>query len=132
MTDSPKIELEHFYPNPPSEVWKCLTIPELHAQWWAPGEVKAEVGASFDLDMGNFGYQTCEVLEVQPERLFKYLFSPDMLGTTITWLLIPENGGTRLRLTQEGFDFDSPIGGMAYSGLKSGWPDILAKMKPGV
>jgi len=34
------IEVEHVYAHPPSAVWKVLTDPELHARWWAAGDVR--------------------------------------------------------------------------------------------
>lgn len=64
--------------------------------------------------MGQWGKQACKVLEVEPERL---------------WRLVPERGGTRLELTQEGFDLDSPFGRAAFDGMKPGWPDVLARLE---
>jgi uncharacterized protein YndB with AHSA1/START domain len=123
-----RIEIEQIYPFSPSTVWKCLTDPALHSKWWAAGDVRAEIGHKFELDMGNFGKQKCEVLEVQHERLLKYLFAANVLNTTITWELFPVGNGTRLKLTHEGFNLDSPMGRQALDGMKKGWPDVLARM----
>ncbi|RKH52114.1 hypothetical protein D7X55_05245 [Corallococcus sp. AB049A] len=38
------IQLDHVYAHPPSAVWKALTTPELHAKWWAAGDVRPVVG----------------------------------------------------------------------------------------
>ncbi len=123
------IQLEHVYPHPPSAVWKALTDPELHARWWAAGDIRPVVGHRFDLDMGPFGKQPCEVLEVEPERLLRYRFSAGRLDTVITWRLFPEGDGTRLRLTHEGFDLDSPMSRQAFEGMKPGWPGVLARLE---
>jgi uncharacterized protein YndB with AHSA1/START domain len=130
MSDPVVIRLSQFINHAPSEVWKALTTPEIHARWWAAGDVKAEPGHKFTLDMGKFGQQSCEVLAVEPERFFSYLFAPAVLNTTITWRLEPEAEGTRLHLEQSGFDLDSPMGKMAYEGMAAGWPQILARIEP--
>jgi uncharacterized protein YndB with AHSA1/START domain len=123
------IHLEHVYAHAPSAVWKALTDPALHARWWAAGDVKPVVGHRFELDMGTWGKQPCEVMEVQPERLLKYRFATTSLDTTITWTLVPEGSGTRLTLTHEGFDLDSPMGRQALEGMGKGWPGLLARME---
>jgi uncharacterized protein YndB with AHSA1/START domain len=111
-------------------VWQALTTPEIHPRWWAAGDVKPEVGHRFTLDMGKFGQQPCEVLAVEPERLFSYLFAPGLLNTTITWRLEPEAEGTLLHLEHSGFDLNSPMGKMAHDGMSTGWPQILARIDP--
>jgi uncharacterized protein YndB with AHSA1/START domain len=123
------IELEHYYAHPLSAVWKALTDPELHARWWAAGNVQAVVGHRFELDMGQWGKQPCEVIEVKHERLLRYRFAAGTLDTIITWQLVPEGSGTRLKLTHEGFNLDSPIGRKALEGMKPGWPKVLMRLK---
>lgn len=123
-------ECDQFLPHPPSAVWKALTDPEIHARWWAAGDVRPVVGHKFTLDMGAWGHQPCEVLAVEPERLLRYSFSPDALGTTVTWRLEPEGTGTRLFLEHAGFDLDSPMGRAAYEGMSQGWPSVLARITP--
>jgi uncharacterized protein YndB with AHSA1/START domain len=68
------------------------------------------------------------VLEVEHERLLSYSFAIGTLDCTITWRLIPEEGGTRLTLTQEGFDLDSPLGRTALEGMRAGWPLVLERL----
>jgi uncharacterized protein YndB with AHSA1/START domain len=126
------IRLEHVYRQPPAKIWRALTDPELHARWWAKGDVKAEVGHHFTLDMGPFGHQPCEVLEVIAERRLKYSFAPGTLNTTITWILEPAGDGTKLTLIHEGFDLDSPLGQQAFKGMGSGWPGILGRLDQAV
>ncbi|MGW5423689.1 SRPBCC family protein [Streptomyces sp. NPDC003943] len=131
MSDTPEsdtIRLARFLPHPPAAVWAALTDPELHARWWAAGDVKAVVGHRFTLDMGNFGSQPCEVTEAVPERLLAYRFAEGSLDTTITWRLEPEGTGTRLFLTHAGFDLDSPLGRQAFEGMGHGWPHVLDRL----
>jgi uncharacterized protein YndB with AHSA1/START domain len=123
------IRLERQYAHPPAKVWKALTTPELHARWWAAGDVRPVVGHRFELDMGQWGKQPCEVLKVEPERLFQYRFSTGGLNTLITWKLEPDGAGTRLTLIHEGFDLDSPMGRQAFEGMKAGWPNVLSRLE---
>jgi uncharacterized protein YndB with AHSA1/START domain len=129
MSSPPVIHLEHFYAHAPSAVWRALTDPQLHARWWAAGDVRPVVGHRFDLDMGPFGKQPCEVLDVEPERLLRYRFAAGSLDTIITWRLAPEGKGTRLTLTHEGFNLDSPLSRRAFEGMKPGWPAVLARLE---
>lgn len=78
--------------------------------------------------MGPWGQQACEVIEVQPERLLRYRFAKGVLDTTLTWRLAPEGTGTRLTLTHEGFDLESPLGRRALEGMRPGWPGVLARL----
>jgi uncharacterized protein YndB with AHSA1/START domain len=122
------IQVDRFFPHAPEAVWKALTDPALHARWWAAGDVRPIVGHRFDLDMGKWGKQPCEVIEVDPGKLLKYRFGIGMIDTKITWRLAAEGTGTRLRMTHEGFDMDSPMGKMAYEGMKEGWPKVVANL----
>ena len=132
MTAPAVIRAEHFYPHPPAAIWRALTDPELHARWWAAGDVRPIVGHRFELDMGKWGKQACEVLSVEPERLFRYRFATGNLDTIITWELAPEGQGTRLRLTHEGFELDSPLSRQAFEGMKEGWPKVLSRLEGAV
>lgn len=123
------IQLDHFYAHAPSAVWRALTDPALHARWWAAGDVRPVVGHRFELDMGKWGKQPCEVVEVEPERLLRYRFAAGTLDTVITWRLAAEGSGTRLTLTHEGFDLDSPLGRQAFEGMRPGWPAVLARLE---
>lgn len=128
MTEPGLIQLTEYIPHSPARVWKVLTDPALHAQWWAAGDVKPEVGHRFTLDMGSWGQQPCEVIAVEPERLLSYSFAPGTLNTTITWRLEPEGSGTRLLFEHKGFDLDSPLGKTAFEGMGRGWPGLVRKL----
>ena len=122
------IRVEHVYAHPPSKVWRALTDPAKIALWWGPGDVRAEVGHRFDMDMGPWGKQPCEVIAVEHERLFRYRFVEPTLNTIITWQLTPKGNGTRLTLIHEGFNLETAMGARAYEGMKSGWPGVLERL----
>jgi len=129
MTEPASIQITRHLPQPPARVWAALTEPEIHASWWAAGDVRAVVGHRFTLDMGPWGKQPCEVLAVEGERLFAYLFAAGMLNTTITWTLAAEGDGTRLSFEQKGFDVDSSPGKAAYQGMGNGWPAVIDRLE---
>ncbi|MCE9572462.1 MAG: SRPBCC domain-containing protein [Deltaproteobacteria bacterium] len=128
MTRPDVILLDHLYAHPPAAVWRALTDPALHARWWAAGDIQPIVGHRFELDMGKWGKQPCEVIAVEPERLLCYRFATGQLDTTITWRLAPEGAGTRLTLEHAGFDLSSPMGRSALEGMKPGWPKLLVRL----
>ncbi|MFC7246665.1 SRPBCC domain-containing protein [Catellatospora aurea] len=130
MTEPAVIRCDQFISHPPARVWQALTDPELHAKWWAAGDVRPVVGHRFTLDMGNWGEQPCEVLAVEPEKLLSYSFATGSLDNTITFRLEPEGTGTRLFFEQAGLDLDSPLGRTAYEGMSRGWPALLRRIEP--
>jgi len=128
----PVLRFEQYIAHRPAAVWRALTDPELHARWWAAGDVRAEVGHVFTLDMGEWGMQRCEVTAVDPERVLAYRFATASLDTLITWRMEPEGEGTLLHFEQSGFDLDSPMGRQAYSGMGNGWPRVLNRIEKAI
>lgn len=123
------IQLERRIPHPNTEVWAALTTPELLARWWAPGDIAPTVGHRFVMDMGPWGQQQCEVLDVKPGELIKFLFSEGQLDTTVTWRLEAVEDGTVLHLEHAGFNLDTPMGQQAFQGMGSGWPGLLSRIE---
>jgi uncharacterized protein YndB with AHSA1/START domain len=66
---------------------------------------------------------------VEPERLFQYRFGIGSLDTMITWQLEADGAGTRLRLTHEGFNLDTPVGAAAFEGMGNGWSTVLDRLE---
>ncbi|MCB9545323.1 MAG: SRPBCC domain-containing protein [Myxococcales bacterium] len=128
MADATAIELERQLPFPPAAVWAALTEPGLHARWWAAGDVRPVPGHRFELDMGAFGAQACEVLAVEPERLFSIRFAVGQLDSTLTWRLTPAEDGTRLGLVHGGFNLEQESGRRALAGMGRGWPSVLQRL----
>ncbi len=63
------VQFDHVYAHAPSVVWKALTDPELHARWWAAGDVPPVVCHRFQLAMAPRGKQPGEVLKVEHGRV---------------------------------------------------------------
>jgi uncharacterized protein YndB with AHSA1/START domain len=120
MTGTATITVDQFIAAPPAKVWHGLTDPDMHARWWAAGDIAPVVGHRFHLDMGAWGSVPCEVVEVEPERLFVYTFNDDW---RLTWRLVPEGTGTRLLLEHSGFDLDDKRSRDAFDRMGPGWRD---------
>ena len=129
VTEPGTIRCDQFIAHPPAAVWAALTDPQLLARWWAPGDIRPEVGHRFTIDMGPWGHQPCEVVAVDPGHLLAYTFAGGTLNTTLTWRLAAEGTGTRLFLEHDGFDLDSPVGRQAYDGMGAGWPGVLTRVE---
>jgi uncharacterized protein YndB with AHSA1/START domain len=115
------ISVDQFVAAPPEKVWRALTEPELHARWWAPGDIAAVVGHKFHLEMPGWGPQPCEVLEVVPHERFVYTFA----DWTLTWRLVAEGRGTRVLLEHSGFDLDDKRARAAFDRMGPGWRDTV-------
>lgn len=125
------ISVDQFIGAPPAKVWRALTDPELHAQWWAPGDIGEHVGHEFRLQMPGFGSIPCKVVESQLHERFVYTFNGNW---TLTWRLVAEGHGTRLLLEHSGFDLDDKRHQDACERMGPGWRDTvlprLVKLAP--
>lgn len=116
------VTVDQFVAAQPEKVWRALTDPEWIGRWWAPGDVKAEVGHAFTLQMPVFGPIPCVVTEVVLHSRFGYTFNGDW---TLTWTLTPEGRGTRLILRHDGFDLDEKRQRNAFDQMGPGWRDVV-------
>jgi len=128
--------LETFYAEPPDLVWRALTDSALLAEWLMENDFSPVAGAKCLFRMkpmpGFDGTIRCEVLEVEPPRKLVYTWEGGSVWgkTTITWLLTPENGGTRLRLEHRGFAGFRPF--LLSLMMEPGWKKKLSKQVPQV
>ncbi|MEY2936851.1 MAG: hypothetical protein RL033_7600 [Pseudomonadota bacterium] len=109
------------YPQPPAQVWRALTDPELIPAWTATGKGGRPVGFSTQVGTefqflakpmpGWNGVVQCKVLEAVEPRLLRYSWRGDEGGevTLVTYRLEPQGGGTRFTWEHTGF---TGIGGL--------------------
>ncbi|MCO1658346.1 SRPBCC family protein [Pseudonocardia humida] len=121
-TRTTSVTVDQFVAAPAEKVWRVLTEPELHARWWAPGDIAPVVGHRFHLEMPGFGAIPCEVVEVVPHERFVYTFNESW---TLTWQLVAEGTGTRLVLEHSGFDLDDPRDQQAFERMPRGWREVV-------
>lgn len=115
------VTVDQFIARPPERVWAALTQPDLLERWWAPSDIRPEVGHRFHLQMPTWGPQPAEVLEVREPELLVYTFA----DWTLTWRLVAEGRGTRLILEHSGFDLDDPQHRFAFDNMGPGWRDAV-------
>lgn len=137
MTTS--IELDQFYPHPPSRVWRALTTPELMARWlMRPDGFEPRVGARFTLQakpieaVGFSGTVACEVLELVEPELISFSWddaaAAEPTGWVVSFSLHPEGRGTRVLFTHRGFDPDSPAAQLSRTIMGNGWRRVLREL----
>ena len=119
------VVVEREMPFPPEKVWRALTQPHLIEEWLMKNEFKPVVGHRFTL-RADWGAVDCEVRAVEPNKTLSYTWGDDHLKSIVTWTLIPEGTGTRLRMEQTGFRPDQK---QAYGGARAGWPQFFAKLE---
>ncbi|APB00342.1 SRPBCC family protein [Nocardia seriolae] len=126
--DPAAIELGSFFPQPPDTVWRALTEPDLLAQWLLrPTGFAAAPGTRFRFTVPDtpLGEIRCKVLEARPpERLtYTWLYHRPEFPThcIVAWTLLPQGRGTRLLLTQTGFDIENRRQKMARNALERTW-----------
>jgi uncharacterized protein YndB with AHSA1/START domain len=107
------VVLEYDLAEPPHEVWRALTEPQLLATWLGPNDIRPEVGAQFQID-GDRGSAPvhCRILDAEPHRRLRWQQwerdDADARGTLVESLVSFElsalpDGGTHLRLVHDGF-----------------------------
>ena len=129
--DLTRIEVDQYFPHPPSKLWRALTTPELMAQWLMPNDFRPVIGHQFTFRSRPVaktrfsGRIACQVLDLLPQKLLRISWgdadAPDDPTTTVTWLLQPEGKGTRLFIEHAGFDPDDPTQQLAREIMNGGW-----------
>ena len=121
-----EIELAHA----PDKVWRALTDPALLAEWLLPViEFKLERGAAFTFKTQPYpgwdGTVSCQMLEIEPQRKFRYTWTVPFLDTVVTFTLDPSATGTRLLIVQSGF---KPEQKREFGGARYGWNMMGGKL----
>jgi uncharacterized protein YndB with AHSA1/START domain len=134
----PDIVVDEVFPHAPETIWKALTTGALMSRW-----IHMPV-SGFEPVVGNrFTYRTspagqwdgvirCEVLEVISNERLVYAWRGghetnlgygSRLDTVVTFTLVREPGGTRLRVVHSGFEL--PRNETAYRNMSGGWKKVV-------
>lgn len=119
-------------PHPPEKVWRALTEPTLLSEWLLPvlgidllpgGELTLQAPAFPGWD----GKVHCRFLEIAaPRRLsYRWVVGEMELDTVVTFTLAPSSAGTRLLITQSGFQ---PHQKKNFGGARYGWKMMGEKL----
>ncbi|MGV9819500.1 SRPBCC family protein [Nocardia xishanensis] len=122
------VELGNFFPQTAEVVWAALTQPDLLERWLLrPTGFAASVGTHFRFAVPDLSTNaiTCEVLVARPhERLtysWTYRRAEPPTKWIVDWTLRPQGRGTRLLLTQTGFDIEDRRQKMARNAAERSW-----------
>lgn len=143
MTDTATTQavvVEETFAHAPAPIWRLLTDGSLIGRWFmAPQGFAPVVGTDFTFQTTPAGAWDgtihCQVLEVVAEQRLSYSWKGghadnlgygSLLDTTVTWLLTPVSGGTRLRLVHDGFIV--PRNDVAYQNMGKGWQTVVARL----
>ncbi len=120
-----------------AEVWKALTDPAMVKQYLFGTDVSSDwkVGSSLTYTgvwEGKAYTDKGTILEIEPEKLLvstyhsNFLALPDLPENhqVVSYILAPEDGGTKLTIKQE--NVDTPESAKHSEG---NWGAVLAKMK---
>lgn len=129
--DLTRIEVDQYFPHPPTTVWRALTDPDVLAQWLMPNDFAPVVGHRFTFQARPVaatdfsGSVACQVLDLVPQELLRISWAdaqrPDGPTTTVTWTLRSEGHGTRLFTDHAGFDSDDAAQQLARRIMNGGW-----------
>ncbi|WP_162958196.1 SRPBCC family protein [Nocardia yunnanensis] len=126
------VELDTFLPQPPQAVWRALTTPAVLQRWFLkPTGFTPSVGTTFHFTTPDSPTDqiTCKVLAARPAELLSYSWlyphATHSAHYIVTWHLSPEGHGTRLFLTQTGFDPTIPRHRMLRNAADRSWKRLL-------
>lgn len=133
--DPAAVEIGRFFPQRPGLVWRALTEPDLIAQWLMRSTGFApSVGTHFIFAIPTDppGEIACEVLAARPSEQLTIswvdLRAEFPARWVLDWTVHPEGRGTRLLLTQTGFDIENRRQKMARNAMERGWRTTLARL----
>ncbi|MEL6724591.1 MAG: SRPBCC domain-containing protein [Pseudomonadota bacterium] len=116
----------------PEKVWRHLTEKDLLARWFHETDRDLNAGASFQylsfhLDKEDRKLMWGDVLEIDPPKRLVHTFTHEWLKgviTTVTWELLPVDGGTQLTMTHTGI---TEFGEMIDH--DKGWDEHLLRLR---
>jgi uncharacterized protein YndB with AHSA1/START domain len=146
MSDRDTIVADVYIAAPPERVFKALTDQGELVRWFTDAntpvhhwEIDARLGGRYrhvtdegTAAVNNVRAFEChgEILEFNPPRLLFYTWIANWHAaksriTVVRWDLMPEGGGTRVRVTHSGLE-NEDIALKDYSG---GWPGVLRMLR---
>ncbi|MFI9636330.1 SRPBCC domain-containing protein [Nocardia sp. NPDC051929] len=122
------VELGSFFRQPPEAVWRALTEPDLLQRWLLrPTGFAASVGTRFRFIIPESATEQilCEVLAVRPYEQLTYSWDYPQAEFparwVVDWMLQTQGRGTRLLLTQTGFDIKDRRQRMVRNAVERSW-----------
>lgn len=125
------VALDELFPQPVDVVWGALTDAEAISDWlMVTSDFEPQVGVRFTLQRqtAGAGSISAEVLELDPPRrmVWGWSMGDGAAPTIVTFELMPDVDGTRLRLTHVG-ELEPSLVDL----FRNGWPgrlELLARV----
>ena len=139
-----QIERETLIAAPVERVWALLTEAEHVGRWFCDdgAEIDLKPGGEMVMRWAEHGVGRARIVDLDPPRRFSYRWAAirehwgeapdDANSTLVEFTLDPEDGGTRLRVIESGFD---KLDGseeqrrVAFEGNDEGWEIQLGNVK---
>jgi uncharacterized protein YndB with AHSA1/START domain len=123
MIENNAVVYDVVFPNSRERVWQALVRPGELAQWLMPSHgFQPVIGQRFTMTCDPFGAIDGQVLEVVPQRRLSFRWAGSFGDTIVTFDLLDDRGGTRLRVIHSGWD-DASRG--SRDQFDSGWNSKL-------
>ncbi|MTE13357.1 SRPBCC family protein [Nocardia aurantiaca] len=126
------VELGSFFRPPPDAVWRALTEPDLLERWLLrPTGFAASVGTHFRFIIPDSSINEiiCEVLAARRCKQLTYSWmyprAEYPARWIVDWTLQPQGRGTRLLLTQTGFDIEDRRQKMVRNAMERSWKRLV-------
>jgi uncharacterized protein YndB with AHSA1/START domain len=101
---------------PPEVVWEVITEPEHVTQWFADAEFEPKPGAN-----GRIAAYEIRIEDVDRPRRFSFTWDSSLL---VEFTLAEEEGGTRLRVEESGFENRDK-----RTDHEGGWAKFLGRLR---
>ncbi|MEV6276365.1 SRPBCC domain-containing protein [Nocardia sp. NPDC051832] len=131
------VEVGSFFPQDPQAVWLALTEPDLIERWLMRSVGFAACpGTHFIFLLPTTQPSSeiaCEVLTARPAARLTHtwfdLRAAHPARWVVDWTMQPQGRGTRLLLTQTGFDINDRRQKMIRNAMERGWKTSLVRLR---
>jgi len=119
---------------PVNIVWDAITNKEGFKHWYFDvDDFQPQVGFQFQFageDKGITFIHHCQVMEVVPPKRLVYSWRYDGFegDSLVTWELIPEGNGTRVKLTHAGLETFPKHPSFVRTNFEKGWTEIIGTL----
>lgn len=123
--------IERHYNTPVERVWQALTDKAQMKEWYFNiSDFEPTPGFEFTFTGENEGrlyVHRCKIIDAVPNKILKHTWTYEGYEgrSYVTFELIPESEGTRLRLTHEGLETLLQLPDFKQENFAAGWTYIL-------
>ena len=127
---SKKVEKQHFYKSPISEVWEAISDQDQISAWFIQADFKAEIGYEYTFKHEDTTV-TGKVLESDPvtNLVYTWIVGGTEVETEVRWTLEEKDGGTLLTIRHTGFEnYSEETAVSMFSSTQKGWDAVIKEL----